>query len=69
MIYCLVRMLAPMILARSIVVAVNRCADDQFRTDAWNRCTDEVSRHTSLQMVVQKVKVPGDQTNNVSVDS
>ena len=45
----------------------NRCTDDQFQTDAWNRCTDEASRCKSPQMAVQKVKVPDNQTNKLSV--
>ena len=45
-----------------------RWADDQFWTDARNRCTDEASRHKSMQMAVQKANVPGDQTNKPSVE-
>ena len=37
--------------------------------DAWNRCTDEASKYKSLQMAVQKVKIPGDQTNKLLVKS
>ena len=47
----------------------NRCADVCFWTDVWNRCGDEASKHKSLQMAVQKVKVPADQTNKLSVES
>ena len=49
--------------------AWNRCADDWFQTDARNRCADEDSRHKPLQMVVQKVKVSGDGTNKLLVES
>ena len=53
-------------------VPSSRCAEQMYRclqTDAWNRCTGETSKHKSLQMAVQKVKVPGDQTNKLLVKS
>ena len=47
----------------------NRCADVWFWKDVQNRLLDEASKHKLLQMAVQKVKVPGDQTNKLSVES
>ena len=47
----------------------NRCTDVWFQTDVQNRWADEAYKHTSLEMAVQKVRVPGDQTNKLSVES
>ena len=53
------------------IKANEKCLDNDSGPSSrcMDRCADEASRHKSLQLAMQKVKVPGDQTNKLSVES